>query len=171
MDAGFPTRKSVHDLPKPLENVFRKNFLQAVEEITDGKSAFVCTCPGRIVDAHRIALTIPNTRLIFVRRKIDDVVFRMFATKYSISNDHTYDLKTAREYVNWYYEIQDMLLARLPNVSMRVNYEDMVKNPTVTLEKVKDFCGITGDVGELPDIGDDRECSKPFVELMKNKNG
>ena len=169
MDAAFPILSRANDLPKPLENGFRKNFLQAVAEITDGKSAYVCTHPGRIIDAHRIATTIPNTRLIFIKRNIDDVVFRMFATKYSNRNDHTYDLETAREYVNWYYEIQDMLLTRLPNVSMVINYEDMAENPAATLEKVKSFCGIGGEIGELPNIGDDRGCSKPFLEFMENE--
>lgn len=167
MDAAFPTLKSVNDLPRQFENLFRENFLQAVSKITGGKSAFVCTQPGGIIDAYRIATIVPNTRTVFVRRNIDDVVFRMFGTMYKNRNDHTYDLETAREYVNWYYEIQDMLLERLPEVSMIIDYEDMAGNPKAMLEKVKNFCGIEDDIDELPDIGDDRGCSEPFLEFMK----
>jgi hypothetical protein len=64
-----------------------------------------------------------------------------------------------------------MLLARLPDVSTIINYEDMVENPIAILEDVKSFCGIGDKIGELPDIGDDRGYAKPFLELMNNKDG
>lgn len=171
IDAAFPASDRATDLPKQLDNIFGENFLLAVAEKAGEKSAFVCTQSGKIEDAYRIAITVPNIRLVFVRRNIDDVVLRIFGTKYSIGNDHTYNLETTREYVSLYYEIQDMLLARLPDVSTIINYEDMVENPIAILEDVKSFCGIGDKIGELPDIGDDRGYAKPFLELMNNKDG
>lgn len=163
--AGMPNRDFAFQIPPAFDDLLRDFYIKELEERTADKRVLTITSPARILDAYHLARIIPNTRFVFIKRDIDDVVYRMFNILYLTGNAHSYNLDAAREHVRLYYQMQDKLAELLPGITMTVNYEDMVQDTVAAVKSVQEFCGIDGNIGKLPDIGDDRGYAQKFLEL------
>ena len=164
--AGLPTRRNIIELPPPLNDLCRNLYLEELMERAGGARVFTNTHPGRVFDAYRMAAIFPNTRFIFIKRDINDIALRIFGKKYSSGNDYAYNLETIIEYVTWYYEAIDMLVARMPEISTIVQYEDMIDNPSAVLAEAAKLCGLDYDGDKKLTVGDDRSCAAPYLDLM-----
>jgi hypothetical protein len=114
---------------------------------------------------------LPRTRFVFVKRNVDDTVFRIFEKHYAKGNSYSYDIKAAYEYVAWYHEMIDLAAAKLPGRSILLHYEDMVADPAAALTAMTELCGLPSFTGEMPEIGDDRGCATPYREFMHRALG
>jgi hypothetical protein len=94
------------------------------------------------------------------------VVLRIFMRRYRRGNPHSYELKAARDYVEWYHALIDALAARLGDMARVVRYEDMVSDPASVARMAADLCGLPSPDQPLPAIGDDRNCAEPYRALM-----
>lgn len=163
--AGLPRRDFAFQLPATADQAFRNLYADELAYRIKGKSHFTVTLPNVVVDAYHLARIIPNSRFIFVRRDIEDVVYRMYCTTYEQGNYHCYNLDKARAHTKWYCELQQTLVKNLPGISMTVNYEDMVIYPLKTTRAVSSFCGLRGEIGSLPDIGNDTGFAQQFINF------
>lgn len=166
MRSGLPTHKYSYQLPTATDATYLKFYRDSLLKYTAGKAFFTSTTPGRIYDLYHLARVIPNLRLVFVQRNVDDVAYHMFRRLYSNAQFHSYDIDAARDYVNWYYSMQNRFAALLPNLVKTVTYEDMVTDPLRIANEVREFCGIPTGFGKLPDIGDDRGAYEPVAQYF-----
>lgn len=166
MRTGLLTLNNAYQLPLSTDGIFRDFYNKELVVLAEGKSFFTCTTPGRIYDVHHLVRVVQNTKIVFVKRDIDDTVYRIYRTRYRKSHAHSYNLDATREYVTWYHSMQDRFAELLPNRTMTINYEDMVADPLKIADNVRQFCGISTEFGTLPDIGDDRGSSKEFKEFL-----
>lgn len=165
MDSGLPTRPYAYELPTSTDRMYFDNYYKEMARKIGGKKFFTSTSPGRIYDVIKLARIIPKLRIVFVKRDVDDVVYRMYRTLYRTGLTYSYDLDAAREYVNWYYDLQDRYSKLLPNITKTIHYEDMVIDPLKVANEVRQFCGISSEFGDLPEIGDDRGSSNDFKKF------
>jgi len=163
---GFPTSTYLENLPVRFHQLFQDKYLQYLASRAGSARVFTNTHPSHILDAARIAGTIPNVRFIFMKRDSEDTLLRIYMKRFEKGNPFAYDLKAARAHVAWYYEMMDLLAAKLPHIVRVIRYEDMVADPVTALGIAADLCGIPMRHGPLPQIGDDRGCAAPYRELM-----
>lgn len=165
--AGLPTRNSIVSIPPGLDDLCRKLYLEELHERAGDAVVFSNTHPGGIFDAYRLAILIPNARFAFLKRDIDDIIYRMFGKLYRSGNNYSYDLDAAREYVQWYYDSIDEMNRLMPEISTVIRYEEMIEDPEAALSSVAALCGLEPDHAAFPDIGDDRGCAEPFAQFMR----
>ena len=88
-----------------------------------------------------------------------------FLSKY---NAYSYDVSRIREHTEWYYQLMDAYAREVPEISMQITYEDMVQDPSPILDEIAKFCGIDRFPKQNLDIGDDRDVSAPYKQLIEN---
>ena len=107
MEAGLPVHLYAFQLPRSTDAIYLDLYKKDITSRVGEKSFFTSTNPGRIYDIYQMARIIPNMRVVFVKRDIDDVIYRMYRTLYRKGKAYSYNLDAAREYVKWYYSMQD----------------------------------------------------------------
>jgi Flp pilus assembly protein TadD len=164
--AGLITSSHFENLPDQLHPLCGDIYLKELTRRAGSGKVFTNTHPARIHDAASVAMAFPNIRFIFVKRNLEDVVLRIYQKKYRQGNAYAYDLKSARDYVVWYYQMMDLLAEKLPDNTRIVHYEDIVADPAGALRTVADLCGLPMPARPLPPVGDDRACSAPYRQFM-----
>ncbi len=164
--AAIPTSNDLEELPPQLLPSFRDMYLGDLARRTGSARVFTNTLPGRIYDAELIAMAIPNVRFLLVKRSLDDVVWRIFSTKYLAGNSYAYDLKAIRDYLNWYNTMIDLTAEKLPDIARVVSYEAMVDDPAAVLREAAELCGLDANEGPVPAPSHDRGCAAPYREFM-----
>lgn len=165
-DAGFLTSEIYQHLPRELEDSCRDIYREELETRARSAAVFTNTHPGRVADAAQIAAILPNVRFIFIKRDIDDVMFRIYMKKYAAGFAFSYDLKAIRKHLNWNHNMIDILAQNLADISLVLRYEDMVGDPKGALRAAADLCGLSVGEAPLPAIGDDRGCAEPYRKLI-----
>jgi tetratricopeptide (TPR) repeat protein len=164
--AGLLTSSFFEMLPPQLYPSCRDFYLKELARRAEKVKVFTNTHPGRIFDAALIASVFPNVRFVFMKRNLEDTVFRMYQRKYREGNSYAYDLREARDYLAWYYEMIDMIAQKLPNLVRVIRYEDLVTDPQSALRTAAGLCDLANSDQPRPMVGDDRNCSAPYRELM-----
>jgi hypothetical protein len=165
-DAGLPTAYSLEQLPPQFFPQVRKNYAEEIAMRAAGSSVFTNTHPGHIYTP-RVAEVLPNVRFIFVKRDVDDLALRMYFRLYRQGNEYSYDLRAAREYIEWYYNMIDHIAEKVPTVTRVINYEDVIADPRGALNIAADLCGLPVSEKVIPNLGDDRGCAAPYRTLMQ----
>jgi Flp pilus assembly protein TadD len=164
--SGLLTVADPAGLPRSLDGRFRQIYLEELRDFAQGARIVTDTHPGLIGSVGRIAATIPLARFVFIKRHTDDVALRMFMKPYRTGNHHAYDIATIFEYLSLYNEMSDLWIERFPGVTMSIEYEEMIADPSGTLARVARFCGASMPDGPLPKLGDDRCCAAPYRGLI-----
>lgn len=164
--AAIPASNYLEELPSPLLPAFRENYLDDMLRRAGTARVFTSTLPGRIYDAGILATTVPNVRYLLVQRSFEDVVWRIYMTKYLYGNSYAYDLKAIREYLNWYNTMVNLTAEKFPQIARVVTYEGMIDDPAAVLRMAADLCGLTLKADPAPVPGNDRGCAAPYLEFM-----
>jgi hypothetical protein len=164
--SDLPTLSIPNDLPQSLDSEFRKFYLEELKNAAGGAKIFTNTNPGMNYGLGRIAMVLPNSVFVFIKRDPYDVALRIFGKKYNTGNHYAYDIKTIFEYIAWYYEMVDLWLDKFPTVTRVIQYEAMIADPATALKVVADLCGVPMSDSPLPQLGDDRGCAAPYREMM-----
>lgn len=160
--AGFLTSSQYVHLPYTLDEACREVYCEELARRAGEAKVFTNTSPIRIHDGGRVAQILPNVRFVFVKRNIDDVLLRIFMTRYREANYYAYDLHAARRHIVWYYEMIDRLSEKLPDICRVVHYQDVVSGPAKVVEMVAELCGLDAPAEQTFSVGDDRGCSEPY---------
>jgi tetratricopeptide (TPR) repeat protein len=153
-------------LPGILNGRFAEIYRQEIEDFAKGAKFVTDTYPAMISYLGKVAVTVPNCRFVFVSRNRQDLALRIFMRDFKAGNHYGYDIGTIMEHIAWYDELSDLWHAKFPEISIKLDYDDMVADPPAILRRVAAFCGTDLPQGPLPDIGDDRGCSRPYHAFM-----
>ena len=166
---GLLTRDLVSAMGPGMHGLFREFYKEELADRAGDAKVFTITTPGLIVDAVQIAKLVPNARLIFVKRDLDDIAIRIFMKNYMKgTNQYAYAIDTIHEYIHWYYEMIDVCAEKLPGVARVLQYEDLVGNPKGALDIAAELCGLSPQDGAVAQTGDDRGCGAPYKEYMQS---
>lgn len=155
-------------LPTALHGSFTSNYEEEVLKRADGAKLFTITHPGLVLDIGRIAETVPNAKFIFIERDTDDTAIRIFGKIYlKDTNFYAYDVEKIYESLSGYSKLINSWSSVLSGVSMRLTYEDMIADPEKTRAQIAEFCGMPKLKDALPDLGDDRRCAEPYLDMLK----
>ncbi len=160
------TFKSIGQLPLQLYPVVRDFYRGLVDELVGDNRIFTNTTPGHLWDAPIVYNAIPNTKFVFIKRDLHDLVLRIFMKHYRSGNTYSYDLAAIKRYVTAYNKMIDFMVQAFPNDSIVLQYEDMVGDPGKALEQMCKLCGLKPDAGAMPDVPNDAGCSEPYRDLI-----
>lgn len=166
---GFIAGTQYSLLPPPLEKNCRDWYARDIKDRADGAEIFTNTSPARIHDALRMSFVLPNTRFLFVKRDRYDTALRIFQKNYSSGNYYSYTLKSALEHVDWYHDMIDVLLERLPGRTACVEYENFVGNEQVLFDALTRVMGAKPIVASQTKSYDDTGASRPYRDLMERE--
>jgi hypothetical protein len=164
--AGLLTSSHFEHLPAQLEPSCREIYREELSRRAGSAKVFTNTHPARIHDAIRMVDTFPNVRFIFIKRKMEDILFRIYQRQYTKGNAYAYDLKEARDHIIRYHQMIDLLTDKLQDIVRIIHYEDMVVDPARALRTAADLCGLPVQEVPLPALGDDRGCAEPYRQFM-----
>jgi hypothetical protein len=163
---GLLTTSDPNELPAALDARLGEIYLEEIQAFAPGAKIVTDTYPAMIPYFGRAATAIPNARFVFMKREPRDLALRIFMRHYKTGNHYGYDIKTIFEHISWYYKMMDIWLEKYPDITVQVGYEEMIADPRAIVRLIAGFCGVDATEGPLPDIGDDRGCSKPYQELI-----
>jgi tetratricopeptide (TPR) repeat protein len=164
--SGAITRGAINALPPSLDELFAERYTKALSQKAQGARLFTVTHPGGLKDVIRLSAAVPNCRFVFMRRRRDDLAFRIFQKSYKEGNAYAYDLGSIGEYIDWAFEYIELLHSRYPRTTLIVDYEGMIEDPRATLASVAALCGVALPEGDIARPGDDRGCSRPYLDRM-----
>jgi len=156
-------------LPPQLYPQCRDFYLEELAQRVGSAKVFTNTNQSLIYEAQLMASVFPNVRFILLRRNLEDTILRMYQKKYRVGNAYSYELKAARDYVVWYHQMIDLMATKFPDIVRIIDYEDMIANPAAALRVAAELCGLSTTDGPLPDVGDDRGCSEPYHDFIREE--
>jgi Tfp pilus assembly protein PilF len=166
-EVGLSGAFSLARIPPRIHPQVRACYAQELAHRAGSARVFTSTHPGYIEEASQMATILPNVRFIFVKRDVDDNVLRIFMRRYKQGNPHSYELKAARQYVEWYHAMIDTLAARMPDIARIVQYEDVVADSSAALSIAAALCHLPITDRTLPALFDDRNCAVPYRDFMQ----
>lgn len=166
--SGCPDGKYAN-LPRELEPQFRDNYNRLLRSKASDSRVFTNTDPGFIYNVLNISATIPNARFIFIKRNPYDNALKILLTFYRVGNDYSYDLRSVWEYIQWYQDMIDLLVERLPNISIATSYEEVVANPEAMISRIADFCGLDSLNIPITPLGNDIAIGLPYRQIMDDE--
>jgi tetratricopeptide (TPR) repeat protein len=169
-EAGFfPTRSMAHLPPQFYPNV-TKHYTANLPIFSESHCVFTNTTPGYLWDAPFFHSVIPNSRFVFVKRNIDDLIWRIYTKSYRAGNWYSYDLSSLKEYITKYYQIVDLMADLMPQKVRVINYEELVSNPADICTDVLADCGVSTDASlSYGEVQNDVGCSNLFQALMQSE--
>lgn len=163
---AIPPTRQVDLLPAACVPSFREFYLEEIRRRASGARVLTQTAPARIHDVAFLAASVPNARFALVRRARDDAALRIYMRKYARGNAYAYDLGSIYRHLDWYERMATTLAARFPRLTCVLDYEDMVARPAEAVTAVAILCGLPAPHGPLPEVPDDRGCSRPYAHRL-----
>ena len=163
---GLPGSNLLELLPPQFYPLCRECYLDELERRAGSAKVFTVTSHGYVHNAALMIEVFQNVRFIFVKRNLEDNVFRIYMTRYRNANEYAYDLKAARDHVLCYHQMMDLMASKFPDIVRVINYEDMVLNPAGAVAVAAELCGLPTSDEPLPAIDTDCGCAVPYRRLM-----
>jgi tetratricopeptide (TPR) repeat protein len=164
--SGLLATANPAELPSSLNDRLRATYREEVIGFAKGARIVTDTYPAMIAYIGQIAGIVPNLRLIFIRRDRHDLALRIFMRLYRSGNHYAYSMPAVFEYVRWYERMTEIWLAKLPGISLALNYEDVVAEPAVALGQAARLCDAAQTPGDPTVDYDDRHCGQAYRNLI-----
>lgn len=104
---------------------------------------FIDKMPNNFTQLGFILLTLPNARIIDVRRNPMACSFSIFKQHWATGQNFAYGLEDIGHFYRAYVELMAHFDAAAPGRVHRVIYEDMIAQPEVETRRLLDACGLT----------------------------
>ena len=161
---------SLSQLPSDVYPAIRNAYRGKISRYLGSGKVITNTLPATIWDAPGIFDCLPNVRFVFVKRNLEDLLFKMYSRRYLSGNSYSYDLKETKRYIELYYDMSDALMNAFPDISCCLEYENVVNDPASALDEMCRLCDIKPNHKFLPvSIANDIGCSKPFADRINAK--
>ncbi|WP_341365921.1 sulfotransferase [Yoonia sp. BS5-3] len=109
---------------------------------TASARAFTDKLPHNFLNIGLIALTLPQARIIHVRRNPLDTCLSIFKNNFSTFHSYARDLRALGKYYRAYQQLMDFWTTRFPARLHLIEYEELVKRPMEVVSNALRFCGL-----------------------------
>jgi Tfp pilus assembly protein PilF len=107
------------------------------------------TNPGFVYDIINLFEKTPKCYLVLVKRDIYELATEIFIKDYNNGNRYSYDPVKIIEYINFYYEVFDILEAKIPKNIVCINYKEITDQPNEVIKKIYSLTSINLSINEL----------------------
>ncbi len=121
--AGLLPIKHPCQLPEPLYTPFSNSYMSEITRRAGRANLFTTTHQGFNPDLGRIAELVPNVRIVFVERDVDDTAFRIFCMDYPQEvNPFAYHVPSIYEFIGEYAQLVEAWSGHLSDISIRCTF-------------------------------------------------
>jgi tetratricopeptide (TPR) repeat protein len=132
-----------------------------------GRPRFIDKQPENFQHIGLIHLTLPNARIIDVRRHPMASGLGVFRQHFGSGRAYTYDLGDIGLYYRTYVDLMASCDAALPGRVHRVIYDDMVNDPETEIRRLLDHCGLPFEPACLNFHENSRAVMTPSAEQVR----
>ena len=161
-------------MPIQLFESFAQNYHARLKREDPQKRFYTETSPALAAEAGQLTIALPAARFVFIKRDRDDLALRIFMKNYRTGNSYAFDLSSIFQYIDWYHQMIDILLEKIGERAILVDYETLVANPSLAVNQVFDLCGLDGTNVSIDPIFNDIGAALPYksyLDAARARNG
>ena len=137
---GYP--ETVRGIPREQLAALGARYLEETRPLRSGRQHFTDKLPNNFSHVGLIHLILPNATVIDARRHPLDACFSTFKQHFASGQAFSYDLKDLGRYYRAYLSLMDHWDTVLPGKVLRVQYEELVREPEAQIRRLLDHCGL-----------------------------
>jgi tetratricopeptide (TPR) repeat protein len=135
---GYP--ETVGSAPAGLLTALGSRYLEETAPLRSGRAHFIDKLPNNFSHVGLIHAILPQATVIDARRHPMDCCFSTFKQHFAEGQTFSYDLADLGRYYRCYLSLMDHWDAVLPGKVLRVQYEDLVRDPEANIRRLLDYC-------------------------------
>ncbi len=112
-----------------------------LRERAAGCNWLTLTSPSNVFHVGTVAQLFPNAPIVFVKRNIEDLFVRIFATNYASGHGYSYNIESLKRYIAWSDSMATAWIERLGDRCVTVRYEDLVVSPQLFVDSMANRLG------------------------------
>jgi tetratricopeptide (TPR) repeat protein len=137
---GYPetvARASVEQL-----TALGRRYLEETAPLRSGRARFTDKLPNNFSHIGLIHALLPRATIIDARRHPMDTCFSTFKQHFAEGQTFSYNLATLGRYYRCYLSLMDHWDRVLPGRVLRVQYEELVREPEANIRRLLEHCGL-----------------------------
>jgi len=100
------------------------------------------TLPGNIKMIGMINLCLPQAKIIWLDRELNDTCFEIYKQDFAEGHGYSNDLKILGEHARMVYDLMEYWDQLLPGFIYRLKFEDLISDPQQQIPRLMNFCGL-----------------------------
>ena len=144
---GYP--ETVGTAPVGLLAALGSRYLEETAPLRSGRKHFTDKLPNNFSHVGLIHAILPQATIIDARRHPMDCCFSTYKQHFAEGQTFSYDLDDLGRYYRCYLSLMDHWDAVLPGKVLRVQYEDLVRDPEMNIRRLLDHCRLPFESGCL----------------------
>jgi tetratricopeptide (TPR) repeat protein len=137
---GYP--ETVGEAPFAQFATLGRRYLEETAPLRSGRAHFTDKLPNNFSHIGLITAILPGAVVIDARRHPMDACFSTFKQHFAEGQTFSYDLTDLGRYYNCYLSLMDHWDAVLPGRVLRVQYEEVVREPEANIRRLLAHCGL-----------------------------
>jgi tetratricopeptide (TPR) repeat protein len=137
---GYP--ESVCAAPPERLAALGRRYLEETRPIRSGRPHFIDKMPNNFSHIGLIRIILPQATIIDVRRHPMDACFSTYKQHFAEGQSFSYDLKDLGRYYRCYLALMDHWDQVLPGKVLRLQYEELVRDPEANIRRLLEHCGL-----------------------------
>ena len=137
---GYP--ETAGTVPAAQLTALGKRYLEETAPLRSGREHFTDKLPNNFSHVGLIHAILPRATIIDARRHPLDACFSTFKQHFAEGQTFSYDLEDLGRYYRCYLSLMDHWDAVLPGKVLRVQYEDLVRDPEANIRRLLEHCGL-----------------------------
>ncbi len=134
--------EAVRIAPRERLAALGRRYLDETRPIRAGKPRFIDKMPNNFSHIGLIHAILPNATIIDVRRHPLDACFSAYKQNFAEGQAFSYNLVDLGRYYRAYLALMDHWDAVLPGKVLRVQYEDLIRDPEAMIRRLLSHCDL-----------------------------
>ncbi len=135
---GYPER--IGELAPDRLGTFGRRYLDETAPLRQGLERFTDKLPNNFSHVGLIHLILPNATIIDARRHPMDCCLSTFKQHFAEGQTFSYDLDDLGRYYRCYLSLMDHWDNVLPGKVLRMQYEELVRDPEIQIRRLLEHC-------------------------------
>jgi hypothetical protein len=154
-------------LSDPQLKLIGEKYVKDAEVFRSKGIYFIDKMPNNFKHIGLINLILPNAKIIDIRRNSMSACFSCYKQLFAEGQEFTYNLKNLAGYYNGYVDLMEYWNEVLPNKILSINYEDVVNDFEISVQRILDYCELPFEKACLEFYKSKRSVKTPSAEQVR----
>jgi tetratricopeptide (TPR) repeat protein len=137
---GYP--ETLRSVPAAQLTALGSRYIAQTAHLRRGHERFTDKLPNNFSHVGLIHAILPNATIVDARRHPMDACFSTFKQHFAVGQTFSYDLEDLGRYYRCYLALMDHWDRMLPGKVLHFQYEELVRNPEVSIRHLLQHCGL-----------------------------
>jgi hypothetical protein len=154
-------------LSDPQLKLIGEKYIKDAEVFRSKGIYFIDKMPNNFKHIGLINLILPNAKIIDIRRNSMSACFSCYKQLFAEGQEFTYNLENLAGYYNGYVDLMEHWNEVLPNKILSINYEDVVNDFEISVQRILDYCELPFEKACLEFYKSKRSVKTPSAEQVR----